>query len=127
MSKSLRAALLSALVFPGIGHFSLKQPLQGSLLSGVATVCLYLLLTAVVDIAQQVSVKIQSGEVPVDVTKISELVSQQFAGSDDQLVNIPSFILVICWVVGVIDSFRIGWSQEKAGDASRGKLSKAEN
>jgi hypothetical protein len=121
MSKSLKAALLSALVFPGIGHFSLKKPLQGSLLSGIAIVCLYFLLTAVVGIAQRLSVKIQSGEVPFDVTKISELVSQQLAGSDGQLVNIPSLLLVICWVVGVIDSFRIGWSQGKTADASSKK------
>jgi hypothetical protein len=113
MSKSLKAALLSALVFPGIGHFSLKKPLQGSLLSGITIVCLYFLLTAVVDIAQRLSVKIQSGEVPFDVTKISELVSQQLAGSDGQLVNIPSLLLVICWVVGVVDSFRVGWLQAK--------------
>jgi hypothetical protein len=121
MSKSLKAALLSALVFPGIGHFSLKKPLQGSLLSGITIVCLYFLLTAVVDIAQRLSVKIQSGEVPFDVTKISELVSQQLAGSDGQLVNIPSLLLVICWVVGVVDSFRIGWMQGKIGDDSSKK------
>jgi hypothetical protein len=127
MSKSLKAALLSALVFPGIGHFSLKKPLQGSLLSGIAIVCLYFLLAAVVDIAQRLSVKIQSGEVPFDVTKISELVSQQLAGSDSQLVNIPSLLLVICWVVGVIDSFRIGWSQGETGDASSKKHNKESN
>ena len=118
MNKSLKAALLSALVFPGIGHFSLKKPLQGSLLSGIAIVCLYFLLTAVVDIARGLSVKIQSGEVPFDVTKISELLSQQLAGSDGQLVNIPSLLLMICWVVGIVDSFRIGWLQGKIGDAS---------
>lgn len=121
MSKSLKAALLSALVFPGIGHFSLKKPLQGSLLSGIAIVCLYFLLTAVVDIAQRLSVKIQSGEVPFDITKISELISQQLAGSDGQLGNIPFLLLVICWLVGVLDSFRIGWSQEKIDDTSSKK------
>ena len=127
MSKSLKAALLSALVFPGIGHFSLKKPLQGSLLSGIAIVCLYFLLTAVVDIAQRLSVKIQSGEVPFDVTKISELVSQQLAGSDGQLVNIPALLLMICWAVGIIDSFRIGWSQGKIDDACSKKHNKASN
>jgi hypothetical protein len=122
MSKSLKAALLSALVFPGIGHFWLKKPLQGSLLSGISIICLYFLLTAVVDIAQRLSVQIQSGEVPLDVTKITELVSQQLAGNDGQLVNIPSLLLVICWVVGVIDSFRVGWSQGKTNEASSKKL-----
>lgn len=118
MTKYLKAALLSALVFPGVGHFSLKKPLQGSMLAGIAIVCLYFLLTAVVDIAQGLSVRIQSGEVPLDVTKISELLSQQLAGSDGQLVNIPSLLLVICWTVSVVDSLRIGWAQEKKGGAT---------
>ncbi len=121
MSKSLKAVLLSALIFPGIGHFSLKKPLQGSILSGITIVCLYFLLAAVVDIAQELTLKIQSGDVPLDVIEISELVSQQLAGSDGQLVNIPSLLLVICWVVGVIDSFRIGWSQGKTADTSSKK------
>ena len=111
MSKSLKAALLSALVFPGIGHFSLKKPVQGLLLSGVAIVCLYFLLTTTAEIAQQLSVKIQSGEIPMDVVKISEMVSQQLVESADQRINIPSLLLVICWVVGIVDSFRIGWSR----------------
>ena len=118
MSKSLKAALLSALVFPGIGHFSLKKPVQGVLLSGVAIVCLYLLLTTAIEIAQQLSVKVQSGEIPMDVEKITEMVSQQLAGSDDQRIKMPSLLLVICWVVGVVDSFRIGWSQGNSADSS---------
>jgi hypothetical protein len=113
MSKSLKAALLSALVFPGVGHFVLKKHLQGSLLSGISVVCLYFLLMAIVDIAQRLSEKIQSGEVPFDVTKITQLVSQQLAGSDGQLVNIASLLFMICWIIGVTDSFRIGWSQGK--------------
>ncbi len=118
MSKSLKAALLSALVFPGIGHFSLKKPVQGVLLSGVAIVCLYFLLTTAVEIAQQLSVKVQSGEIPMDVEKISEMVSQQLVGSDDQRINMPSLLLVICWVIGVVDSFRIGRSQGNSDDSS---------
>lgn len=119
MTKYLKAALLSALVFPGIGHFSLKKPLQGSILAGIAIVCLYFLLTVVVDIAQELSAKIQSGEVPLDAAKISELLTQQMAGSDGQLINIPSLLLIICWVVGVVDSVRIGWVQEQDEEVLR--------
>jgi hypothetical protein len=67
------------------------------------------------------SAQIQSGEVPFDVTKITELVSQQLAGNNGQLVDISSVLLVICWVVGVIDSFRIGWRQGKTDEPSRRK------
>tara|TARA_R110001592_G_scaffold78448_5_gene235312 strand:- start:90 stop:482 length:393 start_codon:yes stop_codon:yes gene_type:complete len=113
MNKSLKAALLSALILPGVGHFWLKKPLQGTLLTGITLICLYVLLNTVVDIAQRLSVQIQSGAIPVDITTIGERVSQQLAGSNAQLINIPTLILVICWVIGVLDSFRIGRSEEK--------------
>jgi hypothetical protein len=74
------------------------------------------LLTTTVEIAQQLSVKIQSGEIPIDVAKISEMVSQQLVGSNDQRINMPSFLLVICWIVGIVDSFRIGWSKGNSDD-----------
>ena len=121
MRKSLKAALLSALVFPGAGHFLLKKPVQGILLSGMAVICLYFLLTAVVKIAQELSIKIQSGEVPLDIAKINELVSHQLAESDSHLVNIPSILLVIFWIIGVVDSFRIGHSQGTIDDDSSKK------
>ena len=113
MSRALKAALLSALVFPGIGHFSLKQKVQGTLLSGIAIVCLYFMLTSIVEIAQQISVKIQSGEIPLDVARIRESISRQLAGNDGQLINTSSLLLVICWIVGIIDSFRVGRSQDR--------------
>jgi uncharacterized membrane protein len=113
MSRSLKAALLSALILPGVGHFWLRKPLQGTLLSGITLACLYVLLSTVMEITQQISQQIQSGEIPLDVTLISELVTQQLAGNNGQLINIPTLALVICWVVGVLDSFRIGWSEEK--------------
>lgn len=122
MNKSLKAALLSALVFPGVGHFSLKKPIQGVLLSGVSIICLYFLITTSVDIAQQLIVKVQSGEIPMDVVKMSEIVSQQLEGSGGQRINIPSYLLMICWIVGIIDSVRIGWSRGNSDDSLDKKL-----
>ena len=115
----MKAALLSALVFPGIGHFSLKKPVQGVLLTGVSTICLYLLLSSAVEIAQQLSVKIQIGEIPMDVETITEMVSQQLEGNYNRRINIPSILLLICWVVSIVDSFRIGWSQDNSDDSSK--------
>jgi len=125
MSKSLKAVLLSAFVFPGIGHFSLKKPVQGVLLSGVAIICLYFLFTTSVEIAQQMSMEIQSGEIPMDTGQISEMVSQRLAGGDGQRLNIPSQVLLICWLAGIVDSFRIGWSQDKQDKSNRSSDSQA--
>jgi hypothetical protein len=118
MRKSIKAALLSAMVFPGIGHFSLKKPAHGAVLSGVSIVCLYFILATVVDMAQQLSVRIQSGDIPLDTTIISTMLYDQLAGNDGQGINIASFLLVICWLVGIVDSFRIGLLRGNSDDLS---------
>ncbi len=109
----MKAVLLSALVFPGSGHFSLKKPVQGTLLSGIALFCIYLIVSTVLEITQKLSARIESGEVPFDATKISELVSQQLTGGDDKVINIPTLLLAICWFVGIVDSYRVGRAQDK--------------
>lgn len=107
MRSALKSALLSALVFPGIGHFSLKKPTQGVILSGIAIICLYFLFVTTVEITQQLSVKIQNGEIPMDVEIISDMVSQQLM-ENDQGINRPSLVLLICWLVAIVDSYRLG-------------------
>lgn len=115
MSKSVKASLLSALVFPGSGHFFLKKPILGAILLTVTIVCLYFLLATVMEAAQGISIKIQTGEIPLNANKIAEAVSNELTGKVGS-VNIPSYLFGICWLVGVIDSFRVGRLQDKAGD-----------
>jgi hypothetical protein len=120
MRKPLKAALFSALLFPGSGHFFLKKHVRGTLLAGVSIVCVYALLSTAVEMAQEISVKIQSGEIPFDVTRITEEVSKQTASSGTQLADISTYLLAICWLVGIVDSFRVGRLQNK-DDSSRDK------
>lgn len=124
MKKSLKAALLSALVFPGAGHFSLRKPVRGAFISAVAFVCLYFFLTPAVDIAQQLSVKLQNGEVPFDVAKIDEMVTGQLAAGEGSGANIASLLLLVCWLVGIVDSFRIGCLQDRSEHAANEKKPK---
>jgi hypothetical protein len=44
------------------------------------------------------------------------MVSQQSRGADAQLLNIATTVLIICWIVGIIDSYRAGRSREKNDD-----------
>ncbi len=63
MNKPMKAALLSAFVFPGVGHFLLKKYIPGTVLAGTAFAGLYLLIAKTVETALQIAEKIQSGEV----------------------------------------------------------------
>jgi hypothetical protein len=113
MKKATKAALLSAFVLPGAGHLYLKKYLPGSILAGVSLVGIYYLVTKTVERAWEIAEKIQSGAVQLDATTVTELISQQSTGADSHLINIATLAIIICWVVGIIDSYRVGRVRDK--------------
>ena len=113
MSKSTKAVLLSALVFPGAGHFFLKKHISAVVLMSAALGSLYYLVTTAVERALQITEKIQSGEVQLDVAEITELVSKQLTGAEAQMQNIATAVLLISWLVGIFDSYRVARMQNK--------------
>lgn len=113
MKISTKAALLSGLVFPGIGHMYLKQYIHGVILSLGAASAIYFIVSVVVTIALEVSEKIQGGNVPLDMGVITDLVSQQLSGAERSM-NVVMIGLVVFWVIGVVDSYRQGRAIEKS-------------
>jgi hypothetical protein len=119
MSKSLKAAALSAFVFPGAGHLYLKRYIAAAVLATAAFASLYVLFSQALELAMQLSEQIQAGEVALDPSAIAELVSRQVAGSDTQQLTIASYGLLICWLLGIVDAFRVGRTQGR-GSAKGG-------
>ncbi len=118
MSKSLTAVLLSAFVYPGSGHFYLKKHIQGLLFASVATVSLYFLLVTVVKMAQDISDKILNGEIPIDVIEITEVILKLLEDSGIHQVNIATSVFFICWLVSIVDSYRLGRIEESNDKAT---------
>lgn len=56
----------------------------------------------------QITEQIQSGDVSLDVAAITELVLRQSTGADAQMLNIAAVTLTICWLIGIVDAYRIG-------------------
>lgn len=113
MKKSTKAVLLSAFVCPGVGHIYLKKYIPGVALVGASLVGIYYLISKTVERSLQIVKKIQSGNVQLDVTTITELVSKQSTGTEAQLLNIATVVIIICWLIGIIDSYRVGCVQYK--------------
>ena len=113
MKKSTKAILLSALVFPGAGHIYLKKYLSGAVLIGASFAAIYYLMSKTLEKALEISENIQSGDMPLDVEVITGLVSKQSTGVDAQLINIASAAFIICWLVGIADSYRIARVRDK--------------
>jgi hypothetical protein len=108
VKQATKAALLSGLIFPGIGHLALKKYLRASILVLAALAALYVQTTAAFDQAMTVVDRINSGEVALDSQAISEAITASSAEADNRAANTSLFILGACWLFGIIDSWRLG-------------------
>jgi TM2 domain-containing membrane protein YozV len=113
MQRSIKAALLSGLIFPGLGHMSLKQYRRGTALILTTLAALAIIVNISFQRAQIVVDRINSGDIPVDAVAISDAVAHSADGANGFIQNAAVIVLGICWLVGIIDSYRLGAAQEK--------------
>ncbi len=113
MKRSTKAILLSAFVFPGVGHFYLRQFVIGIVLSGGSAGALYYIISSAVSKALEIAETIQSEGVPLDVEAIVSLVTEQSHGAESISLSIASIALIAFWVIGIVDLYRVGRVLEK--------------
>ena len=127
MRNSVKAALFSALLFPGLGHFILRKHVRGALLAGISIVCLCVLVFTAFEIAQQISNEILSGEMPLDPVQISDEVTRRSADGGFWRSDLPTYLFIACWLVGIVDSWRVGRLRDKSLPAPDGDRAQAPN
>jgi hypothetical protein len=121
MKLSYKAALFSALLYPGSGHLLLKHYPMGILLAGTATGCLGVLLVRILAIAGTISDKILSGEIPLDILRINNEIATQLAARGSTTATIATWLLVVSWLAGSADAFRLGRQRDLAANAAASK------
>jgi hypothetical protein len=104
LSKRNLALLLSALVFPGSGHFVLGRKARGCLFLVPALVALVLVLRQIMARLDQVMAQIDSGALPLDVQLIVEKVDA-LSANDGPAVTLAMSVLVACWIGSLIDTW----------------------
>jgi len=118
MKLAYKALLYSALIYPGGGHFLLRRYALGTAYAAFATACLGTLLVRAMEIAQGISERILSGEIPLDIGQIrAEISLQAFAGGST-MVSVATWLLVGCWIVAGADAFRLGRQRDLAAAGS---------
>jgi TM2 domain-containing membrane protein YozV len=115
VKRSTKAVLLSALVFPGAGHFYLRRWLAGLLLSVAAAVALYFIVSVSWNIAMEIAGQIQSGAVAADSNTITALVDAQLLANEGT-TNLATLLLVTSWIIGIILSYWQGRKTEAADE-----------
>ena len=113
MNKSIKSALLSALVFPGAGHFYLKKYVAAVLLSLTTFIALYFIVSTAVQSAHLIVDKIQRGEIKPDFAAITDMLALMPAGTESWMVNVATVVLLLAWVVAIVDCLRVGRQQDR--------------
>lgn len=117
MTKSTKAVLLSGLVFPGIGHFVLKQYVRGSILMLTALIAISVIVRIIFQQAQAIVDRVVSGEIALDAAAISTVVADPSSDSDSSISSIAMTVFLACWLIGILDSYRVGTALEKGNGA----------
>ena len=113
MSSTMKAVLLSALVFPGAGHMHLKYHVRAALLFITTSICLWIIVSNILDQAHMIINQMTSSGTAIDIHRISELSTQAAANADNTNINIAFVVLFICWLFSIIDSYYLSKHPQK--------------
>ena len=111
MQKSTTAALLSAFVFPGIGHLYLRSYVRGLLLLSIAAIALTDFIRRAWHeanlIREQLIDEINAGGI-IDLEVLITQAQSAVAHIDRQPFTTATLILFVCWIIAIIDSYQLG-------------------
>ncbi|KPZ58449.1 hypothetical protein [Pseudoalteromonas sp. P1-25] len=108
MKKELKAVLLTAIVYPGAGHFSLKKHLIGCIFAGVFTLLLFMTLGDILAVAQCSANEILAGKIPMTASGILQA-ARNPSGECAQLGEYQYLpLMVVIWLLSMVDAYRLG-------------------
>jgi TM2 domain-containing membrane protein YozV len=113
LKVSYKAALLSALVFPGVGQLYLKVYWRGLVIMFFVFAGLgYIIWSATVSALNRIDdamVKVQGGA--TNLQELSDIVGSKML-TIDPYNDTVFYVIVFCWIFAVIDAYRIGKQRE---------------
>ncbi len=123
MKNSLKGAFLSGLIFPGLGQIILKRYKRGAVIMFTILVCMSVFVVKAVQHALGILEKIESQGGAISISTISNAATQASTTSGNLTFNLVLLLVIICWIIGVVDAYRIG----KIKDIEEGFTSQASN
>ena len=113
MNHSLKGALWSALVLPGLGQLLLKRYISGVVFVLISITALVVILLKVFNIASSITNQILQTSAQLDMPAVIGAISQSTMISDTHTMNIAFVIFLVTWLVSTLDAYRIGDQLDK--------------
>ncbi len=111
MSRSVSAALLSALVFPGAGQVFLRRRARACLFAIPAAACAYYFISQMLERVMPMVDQISNGTMALDPVAIAAQL-EQHGGS--ARMDMALGVMVLCWVASIADAWWCGRSNAVA-------------
>jgi hypothetical protein len=121
MKEANKSALISAFIYPGVGHLYLEKRISGCVLVAIATWALFIVIGNIMARAMAITDKIISGQIAPDIAVIRQLLLQPQSDPLAQQLSTATTVLIIVWIIGIIDSYRLGRAKDTQ-QQSNGKL-----
>lgn len=100
MNRSLKAALLSALVFPGIGQFYLGKRALGWLFALPTLLAALYFISSIYERINHIVDDITSGRLDPDLLLVLERVHQQEIATP--AMNLAVLVMIGCWLASIV-------------------------
>ncbi len=108
MKNSLKGAFLSGVIFPGLGQIVLKHYKRGAVIMLTVLAGLSVVVAKAVQHALTILEKIESEGGAISMSAISNAATQASTTSGSLIFNLILLLLILCWIIGVVDAYRIG-------------------
>ena len=119
MNNAIKGALLSGLLFPGLGQVVLKHYKRGIVLMLSVLTALAVVVVYVVQQALTILEKIELEEGALEMNAISNAVAQASNTAYSRILNLVSLLIVFCWIFGIFDAYRLGRKRDLEEQAAR--------
>jgi len=114
MKNAIKGALFSGLIFPGLGQIVLKRYRRGLVLMVTTFVSLMGIVIKTVEIALAILENPGMRGQEIDINAITEAATRVISTSDRVLYRLCLFMIIACWIFGIVDAYRIGKEKDQA-------------
>ena len=108
MNRSVKAALISALVFPGAGHLYLKRGARALLFLLPTLAAVVVFLNDAMAQATTIANEIMAGTMAPDPVAMAARLEQHGGSS---LATLAAGVMVACWIGAAVDAWMLGRDQ----------------
>ena len=113
MKNSLKGALFSGLVFPGLGQVIFKHYKSGVVIMLTSSASLLIMITKAVQKAFVILEKMDLDSGTIDMNMIVNAAKQSSRISGDPIFTLALLLFAFCWILGIVDAYRIGRIKDK--------------